>query len=187
MLKKLNVSKSGYYDYLKRVPSKTKLRKERLTQEIKKIHKESHEIYGSPKISQILNKNGESVSQRYVYSIMKENNMKARYIKPYIQTTISQDFSTKLENLLNRHFNPTRPDAAWCTDITYIWTYDEGFVYLTSVMDLYSRSIISWVLTKTMDAEGVLKCIEKAKERRKVKNPLVIQSDYAEEKTIPKF
>lgn len=187
MLKKLDVSKSGYYDYLKRVPSKTKLRKERLTQEIKKIYKESHEIYGSPKISQILNKNGESVSQRYVYSIMKENNIKARYIKPYIQTTISQDFSTKLENLLNRHFNPMKPDAAWCTDITYIWTYDEGFVYLTSVMDLYSRTIISWVLTKTMDAEGVLKCIEKAKERRRVNNPLVIQSDRGVQYTSTKY
>ena len=187
MLKKLEVSKSGYYDYLKRGPSKTKQRREKITKEIKKIHEESHEIYGSPKITQILNKNGEKVSQRYVYSIMKENHWKARYIKPYIQTTISTDFSSQLENLLNRHFNPTKPDCPWCTDITYIWTYDEGFVYLTSVMDLYSRKIISWVLTKTMEASEVLKCIEKAKERRNVKNPLVVQSDYAEEKTIPKF
>ena len=96
---------------------------------------------------------------------MKENNLKAKYIKPYIQTTVSHDFSDKLKNLLNRHYNPIRPNVAWCTDITYIWTYDDGFVYLTSVMDLYSRSIISWILTKTMDADEVLKCIEKAKER----------------------
>lgn len=161
---------------MKRVPCKTKLRKERITKEIKKIHKESYEIYGSPKITEILNKHGEKVSQKYVYSIMKENNLKAKYIKPYIQTTVSHDFSDKLKNLLNRHYNPTRPNVAWCTDITYIWTYDDGFVYLTSVMDLYSRSIISWVLTKTMDADEVLKCIEKAKERRNIENPLVIQS-----------
>lgn len=187
MLKKLNVSKSGYYDYLKRIPSQTKLRKERLAKEIKEIHKESHEIYGSPKITKILNQNGENVSQKYVYLIMKENNLKARYIKPYIQTTISQDFSSILENLLNRHFNPTRPDAAWSTDITYIWTYDDGFVYLTSVMDLYSRTIISWVLTKTMDADAVLECIEKAKERRKVKRPVVIQSDRGVQYTSSKY
>ena len=153
VLKKLDVSRSGFYDYLKRVPSKTKLRKE-----IKKIHKESYEIYGLPKITELLNKNGEKVSQKYVYSIMKENNLKAKYIKPYIQTTISHDFSDKLKNLLNRHYNPTKPNVAWCTDITYIWTYDDGFIYLTSVMDLYSRSIISWVLIKTMDADEVLKC-----------------------------
>ena len=53
---------------------------------------------------------------------MKENNIKAKYIKPYIQTTVSHDFPDKLKNLLNRHYNPTKPNVAWCTDITYIWT-----------------------------------------------------------------
>lgn len=189
MLKKLEVSKSGYYDYIKRKPSQTKQRREKITKEVEKVYKESHEIYGSPKITHILNQNGEKVSQKYIYiySIMKENNWKARYIKPYIQTTISTDFSSQLENLLNRHFNPTKPDCAWCTDITYIWTYDEGFVYLTSVMDLYSRKIISWVLTKTMEANEVLKCIEKAKERRKIKNPLVVQSDRGVQYTSLKY
>ncbi|WP_413604342.1 transposase, partial [Faecalibacillus intestinalis] len=66
-----------------------------MTKEIKKIHKESYEIYGSPKITELLNK---KVSQKYVYSIMKENNIKAKYIKPYIQTTVSHDFSDKLKN-----------------------------------------------------------------------------------------
>ena len=74
---------------------------------------------------------------------MKENNIKAKYIKPYIQTTVSHDFPDKLKNILNRHYNPKKLNVAWCTYITYIWTYDDGFVYLTSVMDLYSRSIIS--------------------------------------------
>ena len=178
MLKKLDVSRLGFYDYLKRVPSKTKLRKERIIKEIKKIHKESYEIYGSPKITELLNKKGKKVSQKYVYSIMKENNIKAKYIKPYIQTTVSHDFSDKLKNLLNRHYNPTKPNVAWCTDITYIWTYDDGFVYLTSVMDLYSRSIIS---------DEVLKCIEKAKERRNIENPLVIQSDRGVQYTSTKY
>ena len=108
---------------------------------------------------------------------MKENNIKAKYIKPYIQTTVSHDFSDKLKNLLNRHYNPTKPNIAWCTDITYIWTYDDGFVYLTSIVDLYSKSIISWVLIKTMDADEVLKWIEKAKGKRNIVKPLVIQSN----------
>ena len=110
---------------------------------------------------------------------MKENNLKAKYIKPWTKTTISLDFSSKLENLLNRHFNPAKPDCAWCTDITYIWTQEDGFVYLTSVMDLFSRKIIAWVLTKTMEAEEVLRCIETAKERRNIKNPLVIQRIFS--------
>ena len=61
----------------------------------------------------MLNKHGEKVSQKYVYSIMKENNLKAKYIKPYIQTTVSHDFSDKLKNLLNRHYNPTKPNVTW--------------------------------------------------------------------------
>lgn len=109
---------------------------------------------------------------------MKENNLKAKYIKPYIQTTVSHDFSNKLKNLLNRHYNPTRPNVACRTDITYIWTYDDGFVYLTSVMNLYSRSIIS---------DEVLKCIKKAKERRNIENPLVIQSDRGVQYTQTKY
>lgn len=187
MLKILGVSKSGYYDFIKRKPSKQKVRKVEITQKIKAIRQESYDIYGSPKIAAILNQNGENVSQKYVWNIMHENGWKAKYIKPYTITTVSEDFSSKLQNLLDRHFNPDKPDAAWCTDITYIWTIDEGFVYLTSVMDLFSRKIIAWVLTKTMEAEEVLKCIEKAKVRRNIKDPIVIQSDRGVQFTSPKY
>ena len=177
MLDKLDVSRSGYYDYLNREPSSTEKRKIEMTVKIREKHKESNEIYGSPKITEQLKKDGYTVSQKYVWAIMHENGWKAKYIKPYTVTTHSEDFTEKLENLLNRHFNPTRPDAAWCTDITYIWTVNGGFVYLTSVMDLFSRKIIAWVLTKTMAAEEVLRCIDIAKKRRNIKSPLVIQSD----------
>jgi len=99
---------------------------------------------------------------------MRQMGIKAQWVKPYIQTTIDSDFSQELKNILNEEFNPTQPDAVWCSDITYIWTF-EGFVYLTSVMDLYSRKIISWVLSETLDASHVVECIEKAKQVRNVK------------------
>ena len=57
--------------------------------------------------------------------------IKAQWVKPYIQTTIDSDLSHKLKNILNEQFNPEHPDTVWCSDITYIWTF-EGFVYLTS-------------------------------------------------------
>ena len=82
----------------------------------------------------------------------------------------------QMQNLLNRHFNPTNPKNVWCTDITYIWTREDGFVYLTSVMDLFSRKIIAWVLARTMDADKVLECLIKAKERRETDHPTVIHS-----------
>ena len=160
MLKKLKLSKSGYYEYLKRKTCRQKIRKARITERIKEIHKDSKEIYGAPKITRILKKEGEKISEKYVGNIMRENKIKAHYIKPYTITTKDCDFSNKLKNILNRDFNPKRPNQAWCTDITYIWTADEGFVYLNSIMDLYSRKIIAWTLSKTLEVEEVLKCIK---------------------------
>mgnify|MGYP005915796807 CR=1 FL=1 len=78
MLEKLKLSKSGYYACLKRGPSKTKIRRERITKEVKRIPKESFEIYGSPKITSELLNQGEKVSQRFIHQIMKENNLKVR-------------------------------------------------------------------------------------------------------------
>ena len=62
------------------------------------------------------------------------------------------------------------------SDITYIWTFD-GFVYLTSIMDLYSRKIIAWVLGETLEASHVVECIEKAKKIRRIAHPLIIHTD----------
>lgn len=108
---------------------------------------------------------------------MRENGIKAHYVKPYTRTIRNSDFSSRLKNILNRDFDPKAPNAVWCTDITYIWTYEEVFMYLTSIMNLYSRKIISWKLSKSMEAEDVLECLRIAKERRKTDRPIVIHSD----------
>ena len=80
------------------------------------------------------------------------------------------------KNILDEQFNPSRPDAVWVSDITYIWTYN-GFVYLTSIMDLYSRKIIAWVLSQSLEAIHVVECVNKAKQMRNVTSPLVFHSD----------
>lgn len=171
------MSRSGFEKWCKRDKSNQEKNKEMIKEEICKIHEDSKETYGAPKITKELRKNGFKVSLRTVSKYMREMGIKAIYVKPWTKTTISKDFSSKLKNILNRDFNPDRPDAAWCTDITYIWTYDDGFVYLTSIMDLYSRKIIAWVLTKDMTCESVLEVIKIAKQRRNIENPLVIHSD----------
>ena len=176
MLEKLNISKSGYYDYLKRKPCNQKIRRAKLVIRIKEIHRESKEIYGAPKITRILQKEGYKVSERFAGKLMKENNIKAHYIKPYTVTTKDCDFSSRLHNILKRDFNPKAPDEAWCTDITYIYTEDEGFVYLNSIMDLYSRKIIAWTLSRTLEVDEVLNCMETSKRVRKTSNPVVKRS-----------
>ena len=102
--------------------------------------------------------------------------IRAQWSKPWTITTKDSDFSTELQNILDEQFNPDRPNAVWCSDITYIWTID-GFVYLTSVMDLFSRKIIAWTLSETLEVSCVIDTINKAKARRNIDQPLIIHSD----------
>ena len=102
--------------------------------------------------------------------------IRAQWTKPWTTTTKDSDFSKELHNILNEQFNPERPNAVWCTDITYIWTQD-GFVYLNCVMDLYARKIIAWTLVDTMEVSTVIETINKAKACRNTDLPLIIHSD----------
>lgn len=176
MLNKLGVSRSGYNSWLHRLPSNQTKRKEAVKIQIQEIYDTSHQNYGAPKITKELQKNGKKISERTVGKYMHEMNIKAQYIKPYTITTKDSDFSSKLNNILNEQFNPSKPNAVWCTDITYIWTVD-GFVYLTSIMDLYSRKIISWTLSNTLEVSCVVDTINKAKASRNIVEPLIMHSD----------
>ena len=176
MLKKLGVSRSGYRAFLHRKPSASQQRKEAIKESIKQIHDESKQNYGAPKITKELRKSGETIAERTVSKYMKEMGIHAQWVKPWTTTTRDSDFSKELHNILDEQFNPDRPNAVWCTDITYIWTFD-GFVYLTSIMDLFARKIIAWTLSETMEVSCVIDTINKAKERRNTDLPLIIHSD----------
>ena len=176
VLKKLGVSRSGYNSWKNRLPSKRELRKNALKERIMDIYNDSHQNYGAPKITECLKKDGEIIAEKTVGNYMKEMGIKAQYIKPYTITTVDSDFSDELKNILDEKFNPTEPDAVWCSDITYIWTF-AGFVYLTSIMDLYSRKIIAWVLSDTLEAKWVIEAVKKAKKSRNVDKPLIIHTD----------
>lgn len=149
MLKFLGVSRSGYRSFLNRKVSPSCRRKAAVKKEIQKIYDNSKQNYGAPKISQELRKSGETISQRTVGKYMREMGIRAQWTKPWTTTTRDSDFSKELHNVLNEQFNPDRPNAVWCTDITYIWTQD-GFVYLNCVMDLYARKIIAWTLAEIL-------------------------------------
>lgn len=176
MLKNLGVSRSGYRAWLNHVPSGTEKRRGIVKNKIQDIYDESKQNYGAPKIARELRKTGETISERTVGKYMKEMGIKAQWVKPWTITTVDSDFSDELQNVLDGQFNPDRPNAAWCSDITYVWTMD-GFVYLTSIMDLYSRKIIAWTLSKTLDVSCVIDTIAKAKARRDTDLPLIIHSD----------
>ena len=176
MLKYLGVSRSGYRSWLNRTPSDAEKRKEYIKAKIQDIYDESNQNYGAPKITKKLRQKGETISERTVGKYMKEMGIKAQWVKRWTITTIDSDFSNELQNILDAQFTPDRPNAVWCSDITYIWTTD-GFVYLTSIMDLFSRKIIAWTLSQTLEVSCVIDTINKAKARRNTDLPLIIHSD----------
>jgi transposase InsO family protein len=176
VLRVLGVSRNGYYSFRKRLPSDRQKRKEAIMEKIIAIYNESHQIYGAPKITNVLKSEGEKISEKTVGNYMRELGIRAQYVKPYTVTTIDSDFSIELKNILDEEFNPSEPNAVWCSDITYIWTY-EGFVYLTSIMDLFSRKIIAWELSTTLEAKWVVETINRAKKARRIDKPLVMHSD----------
>jgi len=176
MLKFLGVSRSGYRSFLNRKVSATKQRKDSIKKKIQKIYDDSKQNYGAPKIAKKLRDSGETISTRTVGLYMREMGIKAQWVKPWTTTTRDSDFSKELHNILDEQFNPDRPNAVWCTDITYIWTQN-GFVYLNCVMDLFARKIIAWTLAETMEVSTVIETIEKAKARRNTDLPLIIHSD----------
>ncbi|MBP2027303.1 putative transposase [Acetoanaerobium pronyense] len=176
MLKILGVSSSGYYDYMKRQNSSQKIRKQGIKQEIIKIYNESKQIYGAPKITSILRSKGHIISEKTVGNYMRELGIKAIWVSPYKRTTIDPDFDIKLKNILDRKFSPKSPNTVWVTDITYVWTLD-GFVYLTTIMDLFSRKVVGWNLSDSLSSDSVLAAVNKAKSSRYSDAPILIHSD----------
>ena len=176
VLKILGVSRSGYINWKKRKPSQRELKKQVIKERILEIYNDSHKNYGAPKITERLKKEGRIIAEKTVGNYMRELGIKAQYVKPYTVTTIDSDFSEEFKNILDEKFNPSEPDAVWCSDITYIWTFT-GFVYLTSIMDLYSRKIIAWVLSDTLEAKWIIEAVKKAQRARKISKLLIIHTD----------
>ena len=166
VLKILGVSRSGYLAWKQRLPSNREKRKELIKERILAVYHESHQNYGTPKIAECLRREGEKIADKTVGNYMRELGIKAQYVRPYTVTTIDPDLSSRLRNILKEKFDPGEPDAVWCSDITYIWTL-EGFVYLTSIMDLYSRKIIAWVVSDTLEAKYVVEAVEQEYQHQK--------------------
>ncbi|ARJ50364.1 hypothetical protein B5P37_10160 [Staphylococcus lutrae] len=176
MCKVLGVSKSGYYDWKKRPASSQQKRRDRLKKEIYKVYIGSQKRYGSPKITKELMKEGIKVSQRTVTRLMKEMGIRSITKKKYKATTDSKHNLPIYPNLLNQRFKVEKPGVVWVSDITYIYTR-EGWVYLATVMDLFSRRIIGWSMSNRMTKDLVISALERAFTAQKPTAGLIHHSD----------
>lgn len=179
MCRVLKVSSSGYYKWLNREPSKRDLRNAMLIKEIHVIYRESKCRYGSPRIKKELDVQGIKASRVLVARLMKQEHLKSIIRKRYKVTTNSSHKYPVVENKLNREFTVKEKNMAWVSDITYIPT-NQGWTYLTTVIDLFDRKVIGWALSDTMKAnQTVIPAFNMAKYNRPISKSqsLIFHSD----------
>ena len=171
------VSRSGYYKWVKRKPSLREKRRKWLKNRIRHHFHRLKKRPGSPTLTAILrDEDNCSVSSKTVSRLMKEMGLKSITVRKYKATTNSKHSMPVHDNILNRQFKVLAPNQVWVTDITYIAT-GEGWLYLASVMDLYSRKIVGWATGARMTRELVIDALELAYHRRKPEPGLIHHSD----------
>ena len=152
MCEVLKVSRSSFYHWKKRKPSKRSERRAILSAEIFSIYHWSRGRYGSPRITRELEAKGMRASRPLVARLMRERNLRSIVKKKFKKTTNSSHRYPVAENYLNQNFQVKSSKEVWVSDITYIRT-GQGWLYLTTVIDLFDRKVIGWSLSETMKAQ----------------------------------
>ena len=183
----LKISSSGYYKWKNRGISERVLKQNMLKQKIKTLYFEFKQRYGSPRITSELNALGYQISRLTVAKYMKELGLRSKLSKKFKVTTDSKHNYLIVDNVLNRNFMVTQPSKVWVSDITYIQT-KEGFLYLTTVIDLFDRKLIGWSLSNTMSTNDTsLAAWRMAIKNRDVKKGLIFHSDQGVQYATKKF
>lgn len=176
MCRLFEVTRQGYYAYLRSLCSPRLAEEVALLQRIKAIHAESKCAYGSPRIRRELRRRGEHVSKRRIERVMRGAGIVGTSRRRHKTTTRSNPAHPVAPNILDRDFTATRPDQRWVTDITYIWT-DEGWAYLATILDLYSRRVVGWSLSTSLSTELPLQALDNALRQRTPGGELLHHSD----------
>ena len=169
----MKISRAGFYKWLNRKDGKSHIRRRELSERVMAIHKSSRGNYGSPKIHKQLKQDGINVNRKTVEKIMKTENIRAKRSKKFKATTNSKHNLPVAENLLNREFTTTKANQCWVGDITYVWT-EEGWLYLATTIDIFSRLVVGWSMSSRMTADLVVNAFQMAiKKRGRNVSPMV--------------
>jgi transposase InsO family protein len=177
MCRTLVVSVSGYYRWRKRPGSFGRYRRlTALRSAIHEAYSAGRQTYGSPRIHAAINAQGVRCCVNTVAKIMRQEGIKARRRRRYQATTDSSHSLPVAENLLSRDFERRAPNQVWVSDITFIPT-DEGWLYLATTLDLYSRRIVGWTMGERMTSNLVIDALRMAIAQRNPPAGLMHHSD----------
>jgi putative transposase len=173
----LNVSRAGFYAWRGRPPSARAHADEALTEVIHMIHHDARGTYGSPRIHAELRATGRRCGRKRVARLMRQAGLVGchrRRRQP--RTTVADPVATPAPDLLRRDFTPLAPDRVWLADITYVPT-GEGWLYLATVLDAFSRRVVGWAMADHLRTELVLGALEMALGARRPAAGLIHHSD----------
>ena len=173
------------YD-LHKQPSNNELNNKTIEKYIMSIYKESKKRYGAIKINRSLKSKGINISVKRTQRLMKKLEIKSIIVKKY-RPIINRDKTPVKNNILKRDFSTTSINQKWVTDITYIHTIKDGWCYLASVMDLYSRKIIGYAMSKSIDTALSVQAVKNALKLQNPSKPLIIHSDLGCQYTSSEF
>jgi putative transposase len=189
MCRALKVSKSGFYVWRDRAPSARARADARLTQKIIRIHRDSRETYGAPRIHFELRTLGVRCARKRVARLMREAGLfgcGGRRRKARTTLRSHTERTPPAPDLVKRDFTPEAPDRLWVADITYIRSW-EGWLYLSFVLDTYSRRIVGWSMANNLKTELVLDALNMAIYNRRPQPGLIHHSDRGSQYTSVEF
>jgi putative transposase len=172
----LLVSRSGYYDWLKRPPSARDKEDARLWPKIVRLHHQSREAYGAVKLCRELRATGETCSPHRIARLKRENQLWTKRHRRFVVTTKANAGHARHPNRLDRNFTAAAPNRVWVGDVTSVWTL-EGWLYLAVILDLYSRRSVGWAMANHCRDELTLAALRMAIELRRPKLGLIHHSD----------
>jgi putative transposase len=189
MCRTLKISKSGFYSWRDRAPSARAKSDAALSEKIVRIHRNSRETYGAPRIHFELRTLGVRCGTKRVARLMREAGLVVcGGCRRKVRTTLrSQTERTPpAPELVKRNFTPEAPNNLWVADITYVRTW-EGWLYLAFVLDTYSRKVVGWSMTNNLRTELVLDALNMAIYNRRPQPGLIHHSDRGSQYTSVEF
>lgn len=172
----MGVSKTGYYAWCSRSKTEREKENELLSELIKEIFRLQRNSCGTRTIKKALSRKNHQVSRRRIGRLMKSEELFCKTKKKFKATTNSKHDKPIAPNKLNREFTATKPNQKWVGDITYIWTA-EGWLYLATVIDLYSRKVVGWSMNSRMTQDLVNQALLSAIWARKPTKGLLWHTD----------
>ena len=173
----LEVSASGYYDWHHSKTSLRRLEDEQLKEKIQRIHRDSRQTYGAPRVQMHLRQQGQRHGRNRIARLMRQQGVFGRQNKRYrFRTTNSHLQEPISHNRLAMVTAATRPNQIWAADITYVGTA-QGWVYVAAIVDLYSRRVVGWAVSQQIDTALVLSALNMALCHRQPPAGLIFHSD----------